>query len=893
MAKAEKRIVYKAGITRSPSDFLCGDGELAECINLTTDNEELKVVMQPEEFMTGLTGTQKLIAVHKFSGDERFIISDSDSIKWGTKNDNGEFVTAKDDQEQDIVLFTASGTATAQVIGKFLIFSDEAGLHYFLWGDGLYKDFGNAIPEPEMEFVIVDGAWGETSASHNKYIESLKAGGVITVTTQRGSGGVDELVVVPSDGKQEEYNSLMTGLYSKCLTEIRRIKCFSRPFAVCFALELYNGKYLYISNPVMLFPSVSKNCIGIYNNTNDYASVEVQYCKLGFKGNYDYSEWSDLVKGVVVFASRESAICDISGDQHPKSGSNMEWYNGIYSNRVIVANTSQYRKLSESTEEGTAQYFLPLNSFDERDILSDLKSSAVFYKLFNAGLSGSDNFAMANDYIDTHVLENLETQDQLGTIDFFNHCQLVPEIISSYNSRLLLGNVKRGFFPGFSQFLPYHNSNEHEIDAYVYIRTDSGERVVHNSYSTYEKQGYYFYYPDPRAYLVTIFVDGVEWRTMDLKEHPLLNGAYYFDALPSEDNEQTFEESSQSENAPDVNMTPELLESRLYVSEVNNPFAFYSRGVKTVGGGRIVGLALLTTSLSQGQFGQFPVIVFTNEGIWTMQVNGEGYLEPAQPMSRDVCINANGILETDGAVFFVSKKGLMLIVGNSTGNISVKCVTEQMKGAAFNTYSIGTGDPIGTDTDWEIIIRDCADSRGFLEYIRDESCFLAYDYIEGRILIINPSYWYCYVFNMKDESVSKLMLSEVFTGAVKSYPDYLLQGNSSRKVFSLYSAKDETEVIGRHLAFLMTRPMKLSGPTGVSSLRELANVGYWDKANGSVVKTEVYVSDNLFNWYKVESRFGAAAKYYRIALFIKMKMTERLSGTIIREQERRSDNVRM
>ena len=46
----EHRITYKAGITRTPSDFLCKDGELAECINLTTDNEELKpMAAYPED----------------------------------------------------------------------------------------------------------------------------------------------------------------------------------------------------------------------------------------------------------------------------------------------------------------------------------------------------------------------------------------------------------------------------------------------------------------------------------------------------------------------------------------------------------------------------------------------------------------------------------------------------------------------------------------------------------------------------------------------------------------------------------------------------------------------------------------------------------------------------
>ena len=87
--------------------------------------------------------------------------------------------------------------------------------------------------------------------------------------------------------------------------------------------------------------------------------------------------------------------------------------------------------------------------------------------------------------------------------------------------------------------------------------------------------------------------------------------------------------------------------------------------------------------------------------------------------------------------------------------------------------------------------------------------------------------------------------------------------------------------------------MKLSGPVSVKSLRELVNVGFWSKKNGSQVKTQVYVSDNLEDWYKMGSRFGAAAKYFRIALYIEMKPTERLSGTILFDQERRDGNVRV
>ena len=78
----------------------------------------------------------------------------------------------------------------------------------------------------------------------------------------------------------------------------------------------------------------------------------------------------------------------------------------------------------------------------------------------------------------------------------------------------------------------------------------------------------------------------------------------------------------------------------------------------------------------------------------------------------------------------------------------------------------------------------------------------------------------------------------------------------------------------------------------MSSIRELVNVGFWDKLNGSIIQTAALVSDDLFTWHPVSSRFGAAAKYFRIALFVNLLPSERLSGTIVRYQDRRTNNLR-
>jgi len=99
----------------------------------------------------------------------------------------------------------------------------------------------------------------------------------------------------------------------------------------------------------------------------------------------------------------------------------------------------------------------------------------------------------------------------------------------------------------------------------------------------------------------------------------------------------------------------------------------------------------------------------------------------------------------------------MIIVGNQR-NLDVKCVSGQMNGKAFSTAAI----PSTTDSnDWSSLITSCADTRGFLQFIRDSSCFLAYDYIDNRILIINPSYTYSYLFSPQRSCESREKLSRL------------------------------------------------------------------------------------------------------------------------------------
>lgn len=109
------------------------------------------------------------------------------------------------------------------------------------------------------------------------------------------------------------------------------------------------------------------------------------------------------------------------------------------------------------------------------------------------------------------------------------------------------------------------------------------------------------------------------------------------------------------------------------VSMAENPFVFPAKCTYTPSQSGIIGLCGNTVELSQGQFGQFPLYVFCNDGIWAMAVDSSGsvaYLNCNQ-VSRDICVNAASICGIGGGVVFAAPMGMMLVAGNSVKKFSV------------------------------------------------------------------------------------------------------------------------------------------------------------------------------------------------------------------------------
>ena len=880
MANEQIALSFNQGITNVPSDATCDDNELEESLGMVFEDGEHRPIQKPVSHMTinGYNGLQ-IVYVHKTANVTNYIgIDTSLNVKAGYRDNNNAFVA----YSGNLLTTVQASSLKVTSIGKTLVISSNLGLKYFIWKSDHYDSFGG-IPDLDCSAMIYLPAW--TVLGDGDCVENSGIGNGIINDVDYENG-----VVIENDA-QEEYNDFIVGLYTKNELAICRKKGFTRPFFIRFALELYDGSYHYISNPILLFPSISRNSFLIKNWTGGGEDT-YHYTLFTFYGHLlvtqltDYSDFSDLVKDVVVFASEGVGIYDLTVDQihfgnlpyyvttqdgwttidfTKKGGSCFE-----VQNHDFIAGVPNFLDPTASLNSIHSSYAAMwydkrcgvLAKRETRDIMNDLKSTSIFYKVCSLGLKPVQNMDVAMK-IDTHTLENLTTQDRLTNDDYHSRCKLDAEFIYAYNSRLNIANVKRGFFEGFSYFMPIDDASAKNYNIYVTIRTDAGNVVVCHSVTTKQRLGYYFYYPDARATNVVIMQGGTKVLDTKLTEHPGLNGAYYIAGLPQMSDDPipasimpTLDTSGGGSTSITSNPS-ERLENYIITSEADNPFVFKAAGYYRVGTGKIIGMSSITQALSQGQFGEYPLIVFSESGIWALSVASTGYYSAVHPMSRDVCNNANAIIQTDGAVFFTSEKGLMVVVSNE-----VACVSEQLRGKT----AIG---------------------MNFHDFLKGAE--IGYDYRDGLLWIGRDDSKTFWIYNFKSKTFSHYEMADApqSLNFVNNYPDFLMQ--IGRTLHSFMGRPDcnldETEYAGT----IITRPMKLDNALALKSIRQIRNVSYMD---GSLTY-RLFASNDLKNWAELTSLRSMPWKYYKIRFdFTKMKATDRFAGTVIITQERRTNKLR-
>lgn len=882
-----QQLFFKEGITNNPSDALCSDNCLEESVGMVFDGGEHRVVQDPEMFIdtinTGsLTITDPtIIFVHRKGGKDRYIIryktNYDTNIAWGTKAENSTTLVIQDflhteDTPNTPMTFTEDVQITS--IGNILILSDGSGLYYFLWKESegalSYKYLGDNIPRPEVSFKLsrpygMEGGSRDFNVTY--YSEELN------LILNNGTIYMEDDEPKLNTEVQEYYNGVIFGAFAKMRKKLAHRNLFYGNFCVRVALELYDGSFYHISNPIFIANKLSKKTTAsVLLGDGGSLYFRLLGSELMYQFGQSYIEWSDIVRNVVLFITKEWDYCDTSTDAicKPLTDSNVDRYEYyMLDNHIALFPQHLYAH---------GRHIQVIESLPQTEVEEVIKTGE-YYKLCEIGLTGDNTFQSTKDKIKTNVLDNITTQQQLEFDDYFSHCPFKAKNIYTYNSRLNIANASRGFFDGFDNFMPFNDFSDiaHEVENphtyifYVTIKTKNEDHVVVHTKETSQKQGIYFYYPDVRAKHVVIVRDGLQILNEDLKSHPALNGAYFFSGIPYDMEEPTI--SSGTIPTPSQKRFEDL-ENTIIASEVNNPYIFNASGYNEINAGEVLGVASITQALSEGQFGAFPLLAFTDTGIWALQVNSDGTYSSIHPISREVCNNPKSITQTDGAVFFTSEKGLMCVVGNQ-----VTCVSEQLSGHE-RTF------------DGEI-------SMGhFVEFLR--TSFMAYDYRDSLLWIFDGKTRNnvfgkstCYVYSIKSGAFGKYTFTgnngnQVITNVINKYPDYLLQDNSNN-IVSLLERKNINEDTTKYTGLMITRPMKLENALALKSIMQIRHVS---DLEGSMT-LRIFASNNFTNWVELQSLRGTPWKYYRFRFdFTNMKATDRFSGTVVVTQERRTDKLR-
>jgi hypothetical protein len=380
------------------------------------------------------------------------------------------------------------------------------------------------------------------------------------------------------------------------------------------------------------------------------------------------------------------------------------------------------------------------------------------------------------------------------------------------------------------------------------------------------------------------FLNGTwKWNDWDLGEADEEDKDYLKELVKGADNSLTTITMQYTEDPAVFNYPNRVIQSELY-----NPFVFPAILQSEVGSGEIVGMASTTDALSQGQLGQFPMYLFTSEGVWAMEISKDGTFGSPQNISRDVCINPQSILQLDKAVTFCTDKGMMLLTGNS-----IKLISGDLDGRD-KVGGITLFGPMEPLTDVLATMNYCHFTKALRKKL-DDGTFCTkflYDYQHQLIRVFfhdvdaDEEEWNLqWVYDIENNAWSTASAVEV-KSIVAGYPHSYIQVDDS--VYQYVENKSEEELVG----FVLTRPISFSNPLAMKHIND-TRLLYWcedeDKHDAMV---KVLASNDRTHWYRVNSLREHSAKWWRFAVRVKQTDWDALSGICVDYELTRTNKMR-
>lgn len=868
------------GINLSSPPDTCIDGQLETCVNLEMHNGSLRPsVLQGTEYTLPSSHSDvTLKTIHATSQYSHFVFLSQDCLTayWAQVEQGALHLDKVKTLQQPVT--------DIKCIGNTLVLITSEGMHYCLFKGEEYKYIGQKPPETVIQFSLMSELYryegSDFTIKHEDIVSDYYSDTLYTNT------GYMEL----KEDKVTDLSSKENQVSARLVDEAAESGRIVYPVLVRYAYRLYDGSsFIMQSSPILLVPNTDVAPAVVYRaksgdsvRSSIAALANVSLVMYNIR-SAELEDWKDIISSVDIFMtdqiySRKTDAKITHTIRFSESDAAKSKNYGLFSvNPDHYGPKTLYDTLknlgTDLEENSTNGYVFSLygENLKESNFTKDIAESASFYKVRSIPVQeipvDQDLFLFGDESDTAITLRTLTLQETLPD-DYQSHDTLIPGNAFVYNRRLHIADIERKMFGGYNTTAMVANvqtegSQVKYYTVYTHIRKNNSDIVVKNTCSGIN--GFYpmyLFYPDPDAYMMTIveaanpdpsmFYD--TWR-VELNRHPFLNGAVWFDSF------KQIENPFRRIYPPHTTTSTVLYENLLASSEVSNPFIFPLSGRNTVGTGRIVGLSSIVTPLSQGQFGTFDLMIFTEEGNYAASVGAEGTFSAInpKPMQRDVCINPSAIVPTDYTILYTSAKGLMSANGNS-----IESLSQAMDGPfEENNYP-----------DWKSIL---------------PSCKIAYDY-SGQRIIVSPQ-GSLFSFVRSTDGLWTMAKWGAVTSVLNVYPySYIQRGTSLVRLDKPYDYK-----AGYSDARIVTRPLKL-GSLQIKSIHQLAVEGVLGQVNELVL----YGSHDAVNWSRIGSTksghirrlAGRPFKYWKLELSIRTNGSQNITGVRLQVQYRKEQRYR-
>ena len=430
---ATRQEVILKGLTHSPSDYDCQDGELATCLNLINEDGALHPIQQPVVAEPNITldadDTIELVnkVTHNEASHSHYIIRKSDDTWfWMEKGGDGTKNTI------DLNGFHVNAVTA---VGNILSFIGESKILYCYWDNGVYRvvDFTEVTYDAKLtrtSFKMSVDSWvKDNTITEQGYTLPLE-----DINTFGFPEELGENVTTRLFASQDAYVNKYMDSYS-----FKYIQ-----FAI-LAIQLYDGSYIQIGNPFILAPKekiedsigfrwsytdggmTSGNLNLTFEGGNIYATYkgqEIDNYELSVKiKNVD--EYKTLIKGVDIFISNALFPYNTNGNIIAKEN---YFYFRNDKGRMKI---SDYSFINGRFQMGVRNYHY--QPYTEEEIYEKIDNLS-FYK------STSFSFDNVKDGVSKKLKRVLGTEESLPLADLQRESYGAMCAIT-YNNRLHLGNV--------------------------------------------------------------------------------------------------------------------------------------------------------------------------------------------------------------------------------------------------------------------------------------------------------------------------------------------------------------------------------------------------------------------------------------------------------------------